>query len=580
MSATQTEQTQSNPMIFVCDTPGGSVRFENTSDTIFANLFLPLNDPDDPDRSDSPNDFSSIPWQFCDRLLRALRDPRFKPMDITFRDCSDMFRCVGDRRHDAWSEVEARPTCNASFPLVVLDGVLECMKAEMLSMVSRMPIEERYFKKLGHWIFQSGEEEDLQNMMLVHSSWHASVKRLVGYGVVSSARSLLKHVQNPTFDIEESESGGSMPSPQSIGQYVHFLGAFCSRIPNTRLAHLSLPEFSGLELSTIGNVLLSLVSLEDLAIEVGTRKRIFSSQATRAIAAIAEILHPALRSIRLYAKTFECDDPSNLLQPLNSLPKLQSVQLIYPDTPGTYASLPSIALSNALWSRDTCQRGSQFALSDVQIDCTSESSWADSTEFTERNMGAWLFAILRVANVVRFRIGVNCLVRRFDRSQRSQHNYTADPDLFAQMIGHWLKECSSARTLIFQGLPWARMEVFEYLQLYPCMLANVEELVVELSPLPLPITPSSHQWSCATDEDKELARETFSRDEIGLSRTVRSGLFPGLRALKAIIPREGMEVYISGFEDPTKQVEDFSTFMPICKQKCAESSVKFRVEIA
>ncbi|KLO17889.1 hypothetical protein SCHPADRAFT_886696 [Schizopora paradoxa] len=592
MSNGQAAQNPLNQPDIPFEELGGPASFENPSDTIFASLFLPAlafpNDPPD-------YDLESIPWQFCDRLLAVLRNPRFKPLEITFENCGEMFQRIGRRRKEKWSTVEARPNCNSHFPMVILDGVLECLKDEMISMVSRFPIERRYFRnRLGR-----GEgappvvpewRKTLEIMMLVHSSWHAGVKRLLGYSIVSPRGPTPTTLQNPSFggwtrelclsyhyDMDDDDRG-PLPLPLAPDKsHGYFLNILCARVPNIRLVHLHLLHFTEPGLSIIFGALSSLALLEELNLEA--EDGLLPLQAP--IAAISKARHPNLRVLRLYADFFRCNDLSALIRSLESLELLHSIQFLYPDSIGVESPYLTIGVCSVLWSRNPSNVGSPFVLRDLEIDYAGErleaelnQSWDDGT-----------VKILQSADLVRFRMIGPQRRLRVEVPVEEDWDFPNEPILLSKIahdISPWLERCTSARTVVFQEFPGTRMKILDEIQqLSGAALANVETLAVELSYLPDP--PRSDTWDCATEMEKDAARDQFSFSDAKLSGVVSGSLFPGLRVLRVTLPSHCLEYFVPRFEDVRERgelgSEDRHMLLPHCNQRCTEKSVAFHVEI-
>ncbi|KLO17875.1 hypothetical protein SCHPADRAFT_900246 [Schizopora paradoxa] len=565
------EQHPFNPNDITFNQPGGPVRFDNPSDTIFASIFLPVSSYANED---------GVPWQFCDRILSAIRRPQFNPKDITFKDCGDMFRCVGRRRHDMWSSIEARPTSDSSFPLVILDGVLEWIKAQRLSISARSRVEERHFQNVLRRE-SDGWKQCLQNMMLVHSSWHASVKRFLGYKLVSSRGPAPNRLQNPVFgrwtkeaylsfhydDVDsdyDSEDEDYEPNPPIMypvapsKRHGYFLSTLCSLIPNTRLVHLSLPEISVAALATVCNALSTLPLLEELIFEAGNQTRELPLQ--RTFDAVANTHLPTLHVLRLYTQTLDCDNPSDVMPSLDSLEKLHSVQILYPAAISTRSNYLDSRVSSALWAREPSERRFLLAPIELQVDCCffEYKRCHDGMQYMGENDAA-----LRDAKLVRlhFRFPDGPDGCNFGNSPESLVlDLTVAPDRLAHTIAPWLELCTAARTLVFHKFPWTKTEIFKHLHVWSI---DFEEFVIEFDSLPWP--PDSKSWDVATDEEKDRAKQMFSLDDIGLSQVVGTGLFPSLQILKVVVPGQVLKLNGSGL-------------FPHCKQKCAESSIRIEVK--
>ncbi len=150
----------------IWDAPGGPIQVDfanNPSDALFARLFVNKSE------SESSGDSQCIPWKYCDLVLSVIRDPHFSSRDVTFKDCGDMFRCIGRRRQEGWSVVEARPKQNISFPQVVLEGVLDCIKTGMEKSKDILRADRWKYPDASWTGWLEGWRDTLQNVALVHS---------------------------------------------------------------------------------------------------------------------------------------------------------------------------------------------------------------------------------------------------------------------------------------------------------------------------------------------------------------------------------------------------------------------------
>ncbi|KLO17877.1 hypothetical protein SCHPADRAFT_994036 [Schizopora paradoxa] len=558
---------------------GGPVHFENTSDTIFASLFLPVSFDD--------NYLNSVPWQFCDRILSAIQSPHFNSKEVTFKSFGDMMCSVGARKHDTWSVVEGRPTCNASFPTVILDRVLDCLKAGMPSPT---------FSEEDGDTDDDEEEEDgdgeykwtktLKNMMLVHSSWHASVKRLLGYALVSSRGPTPTAIQNPIygewtremhlrFDVD-GEDYIDKCTFASTEPKIYFMNSLCARFSNVRLVNICLTESHGIVLASIRKALLDLVSLEEIIVQ-----ELFDSDelpVQRVLSAISDARHPTLRILRLHAGRFDLD---NFITPISSLANLEmlhTVELLsHP-----LAHYRPIGVSRVLWSRDPSNRGSHFTLSDVSIDCVSESVLNAMPYPSHYEPNEGITQLLRSANPISFRF-----VPREEEALDSMPSSraTAAPRSISGLLGPWMAHCSSAHKVVFHELPWSHTKIFRPLHERFRALASIKELIIEVAPL----STSSKSTSSKNKEELILARSQFTVAEAmlsaNLSQAIGAGAFPGLLALKVTFPESFLENYVPKFDSNDVRggegwgMEERRMLLPHCKQKCVERSVAFHVEI-
>ncbi|KLO17888.1 hypothetical protein SCHPADRAFT_146021 [Schizopora paradoxa] len=588
-----------NPEDVTLGKAGGPVRFENQSDTIFASLFLPVSESENDSENDSHYycdclnyNSESIPWQFCDRILRVIRNPQFNSKDVTFKDCGDMFGAIGRRRDHMWSLVEARPTCDSpsSLPLVILVGVLDYLKIEIISRIFQVPIESRYLDNRLRVEDNAGVlewKQTLRNMMLVHSSWHARVKRLLGYSIISTQGLTPAFVQNPLygewtrelclksqFDLESSDFDSDSTSIAFFPDapiLPRGFSSICAYISNIRVVHLCLRELPN-RLASVCDVLSRLTSLEELTLEDFNGEIPFET----IFATISKARLSTLRVLRFYANRYKYDDSSIHIRFLESLEMLHSVQLIYPDPLRERYEPPNIGACSVLWSRNTLQRGSSFMLSELLIHCAAESEVPVASRYYSRDP-QWE-KMFDTAKLVEFQV-----VGPQKGDWLNILSEFAEPSTIAHSIGPWLGRCSSSRTLVFRGFLWMRIMMFEQVIDY-CpngVLANVEELIIEITSLPLPVTTTL--WEHASDMEKEVAKAKFSANDEKLSQVVGAGLFPGMRILKVIFPEEELGYYVERFEDARKRgdlgLEERRMLLPHCKQRCSERSISLFVEI-
>lgn len=482
MGIDQTEQMQSNPtdLPFRFDTPGGPVRFENASDTIFASLFLPAFDLQrgtlrqteyemETCPAPDPIDFDSesIPWQFCDRILKTLRNPNFNPREITFENCGDMFRRVGEKRQDKWTVAEARPTCS-TFPMVVLDEVLDALEAEALHNSRRGDIA---------WM------KTIKNMMFVHSSWHASVKRLLGHTLFSTSGPAPATLQNPIFGgwtkvlyLKYESVSDYFFSNLSIAPsrpHGYFLNTLFARISNIRVVYLCLEETSDIALASACQSLSSLASLEELTLEA----RYGSLPVQITLAVISKTLHPTLKVIFLRQGSIGLEDLSISIRSLELLKSLHSVHLHH----GRYTFRQDIGISDVSWSRYPSISGSPFTTSELQIEC--DVDFAENVQYSLPETSEGVIQVLQSTKLAAFEFREEFYeLERFGR----QEIPIPPSSKICELITPWLAQCSSARTLTFRQFPWTQIKTFELIQEQLGAQTRIEELVIEATHLPLP----------------------------------------------------------------------------------------------
>ncbi|KLO17873.1 hypothetical protein SCHPADRAFT_994033 [Schizopora paradoxa] len=601
------EQLESIPPHFNIDEPGGPVYFENPSDTIFAGLFLPVLTPTasgyrSMNALDTDSENSSIPWQFCDRILSAIRDPQFNPKKISFRDCGDMFRAVGRRRHDKWLAVEARPTCNAAFPMAILDGVLDIFREEV---AMQAHIERKHF--FGHirvWTTGRDYEWDttkatLQTMMLVHSSWHAAAKRLVGYRIASSQGPAPSFLQNPLFGRwtreiflsyhDESDEGFEASNRITSRTYTiepgnrngYFLSTLCTCVPNIRLVHLYLADFSDTGLEFLCKAISSLIRLEELRMEVPRMCRKFSLRAI--VTAISKRRFPSLRNLRFNTAffNFDRDKPCILLCHLECLEMLHSIQFFNTHRTGLGdVHLMMNGIRSLTWSRNPSNRADPFALNDVQIDSIAEYDLWD-TNYRGRRIEDGMIEVFQTAKLVRIHVEN----KTHDLGDNSLSAPISTPSDFTHLMAPWLVNCSSAHTLVIRGIPWTRMNIFREFREILSAPASIKKLIIEVISLPKP--HPFRTWDDATEEEEEEAMTQFSGNDAELSQMVVVDFFPGLRALDVIFPGTRLVHFVGDLncEDAEEidfgdlGVEERRMLLPRCNEACFQKSVEFNVDI-
>ncbi|KLO17887.1 hypothetical protein SCHPADRAFT_146010 [Schizopora paradoxa] len=595
MAIDQAEQMEYNPadLPFKLDTPGGPVRFENASDTIFASLFLPAfnlqrgtlprTELEMEMNPVKPIDFDSksVPWQFCDRILSTLRDPNFNPGEITFESCGDMFCRVGEKRQDMWSVVEGRPTCS-TFPMVILDEVLDVLAKEIDIVYI---FQNRRYEGLS-WI------NTLQNMTLVHSSWHASVKRLLGHTVYSSSGPAPTILQNPIFggwtrdlhltynsDPDNLFSNLSVAPNQPHG---YFLNTLIARLTNIRVVHLCLEKTSDTALAPVCHALLSLGSLEEVTLEA----RYGTLSIPTTLTAISKASYPTLRVLCLQFGSIQHEDLSVAIRSLDHLKSLRAVLLQYIK----YEFKRHMGTSNLSWSRDPSLSGSSFTMNDLRINCDVGSGINARYMYSLPETSEGAIQLLQHAKLIAFKFIEE--VHEMERFGRREIRVPPSNKI-SEIITPWLAQCSSARTLVFQKFPWTQVKTFELIQeqLGALPLIRIEELVIEATHLPLP--PS--YFTCFRDVNsdaaariegmKQQAQTQFPLSDAELARMIGAGLFPGLRSLKVIFLEHWLEMCVERFRSEGARergrwgAEERRTLLPHCRRRCSERSIDLHVEI-
>ncbi|KLO17878.1 hypothetical protein SCHPADRAFT_886687 [Schizopora paradoxa] len=431
--------------------------------------------------------------------------------------------------------VEARPTCNASLALVILDCVLDHLRAEISSPTSLSP--DDYFAQRGSGM--EWWEETVQNMMLVHSSWRASVKRLLGHTAKSLYGPSPLTLQNPIWGrwtkelrLSFCENSFSVAVNEPLS---YFLAALCTRIPNVRLVDMNLIEVSASALSNTCQAVSTLEHLEELTLKGAYGYIEFPLQPV--YHAISEARHPNLQILRLHANIFDFGKAFGLMQSLATLERLHSVQLLwYP-----LESSQPIGTSRLLWSRDPSNHGSPFKLIDLRIDCVSEQALNAMSYIQVEEMDEELVKILQSTQVVRLRF----VARKPRHSDNGPSSRDAVPERTSRMIAHRLVHCSTARTLVLHDLLWTQMSTFARIHKEVGPLVRIENLVIEAASalFPSPSDPSNYSET----KGEEFAKTQFPLSDAELSEMVGAGLFPGLLTLKVIFRERWLEICVPRF---------------------------------
>ncbi|KLO17881.1 hypothetical protein SCHPADRAFT_886690 [Schizopora paradoxa] len=503
--------------------PGGPVRFDNPSDTIFASLFLPFSSESDEDC------LGSVPWQFCDRILAAIRSPQFDSKEVSFKNWVDMFSSVGNRRRDKWS---------------TLENITDC-----------------------HWT----KRNTLQTMVLVHSSWHARAKRALGYSLVSYFDPIQTTLQNPIFGVWTKELHLSFDqydddkfdrwSLTPSLSHVYLTKIFCARVPNIRLASIRLKEASTNFLTTICEVLTHLDSLEELHLEPGQECNQFPVDSL--IAAILGVRYPTLRVLEFHDPDIDIDYLTSQIDSLAPLQKLHSVRLVW----RVFNICPKIQLSRASWSRDVAQRGSHFSIKDITIDFILDLASTDMHTVHVQEFNTALIRLLQSTELVRFQFFRPPSVLYLNANASSQ---TAGS--ISSLVGPWLALCSSAHTVLFIDFAWKRLKMFGQIYEEIGALSGIEELVIEAE--------SPNYLHGPSEDDVILAKTQFPLNDEELSRVIGAMLFPGLRVLKVTFQKRWLEISVEGYKlGDMDEHEERRMLLPHCRQKCIERSVTFSVDI-
>jgi len=543
--------------------------YENPSNALFASLFLPL-----PSRFATPTDpdVVTIPWKFCSE------------------DCGHMFNSFALRRQNAWSAVDARPGDSATFPQVVLNCVLDFIKVEVkIAMNARRwgildpeyagrPWIETRNKPVREW------RGALQNMMLVHSSWHASARHALGYAVFSGRGATPNLVQTPLFgqwtkELHLTYDRHDLTLPTAPNQpYAHLLKSLCARIQNTRLASLSFIAFEKLptaSLTIICNTISSLAALEELVFEANGIPIIPLLE--ELAAALSKTRHPTLQILRFthyFRQDHRLESVSlpDLLSPLTSLPKLRLVHL-YEDSSGYYKITNTVI--GASWSRTPSfklARGSVFALDELRIHVPSEDVlWVsdDDSEIVVQNTG--VNEMLRAARQVEF--------HQSGRVPLPEDPLVVIPSAAANVVAPVLEQCTSARKLVFRNFPWSCLKIFEQLRAQVGVLEGVEELIIITA---VPYYPMSSESPTAGQKEKDLAVAQLALNDAQLSQALALGLAPGLRALKVLFSERCFKYFIDDSQylcdcEGISFGKHYEHVLPHCRQTCFQRGIHFYV---
>ncbi len=198
-----------------------------------------------------------------------------------------------------------------------------------------------------------------------------------------------------------------------------------------------------------------------------------------------------------------------------------------------------------------------FTLDNLRIDCPRKSSGTTGDVIVQNRD---VHEMLRSgARRVEFRV----LEREFRLD---------DPIAMGNMLAPMLALCTSARELVFNGLLWTRMKIFEQVQAQG-VPKTVEELTIRITTLPL-------QRGWFNEPIRKViapAMEQFSLNDDTLSQALILGLAPGLRVLKVLFLEEGevnefFKNYLLGHEGR------LHLLLPRCRQICSERDIKFTVD--
>jgi len=168
------------------------------------------------------------------------------------------------------------------------------------------------------------------------------------------------------------------------------------------------------------------------------------------------------------------------------------------------------------------------------------------------------------------------------RNHQLEDSSVAVPSTIANIVAPILGTSSSARRLVFRGIPWTRMKLFEQLQMQ--MPGSVEEVTI-VTYLPRCFEFEYIRRASTLVEDHH-AETQFALNDVQLSETLALGLAPGLRVLKLRID-EGDEGWLqqSFFDNyicdcESKPLEKhYEHVFPHCRQVCIERGIEFYVYI-
>lgn len=556
---------------------GGPLDFDNISDSLVARLFI----------NDSPD--ACIPWKYCELILSTINDIRFNSKDVTFKNGGDMFSRMGQHRSEAWSVVEARSK-KTTIPQVALEGVFNIMEMEM-----QHGVDIELGKSRGHSLDPSDVRTTLRGvwrdtlwrMALVHSSWLAYARRLLGYRVVSKGPAP-NALRSPLFGAWTKELylsygslsvGKSSIAPNQPQSY--FLKAFCARIPNVRLVSLSLPSVSKHTngfITTLCEALSVLTVLEDLTLH--SENFFFPSRGrrthdiTRLIDALSKTRHPSLRCLHFNLRYLR-DSPKIIRQhdlpsPLASLPKLCSVCFSFQDC----SNVGPPVVSGVSWLRAVFESEFAFSVDELRFDCPFTSNEeivgggntdVENTEVQE---------MLRVARRVEFRM-----------DSPNPKDVLLKEDTPANLVATMaaiLNRCTSARKLVFSGLLWTRISILGQLRAQLDAPKSVEDIVI-ITHLPDP-PRDPYVWKYhPTAADEQTARLQISVNDGELSKALALGIAPGLRRLKVYFAKRWLSQTF--FDEHGKSNDcresnsagEYYRFLLSCRVRCIEMDIQFYV---
>lgn len=222
----------------VDDELGTHLNFDNSSDALFARLFLkrgPLSWP--------------LSWTFFDTILSTLRDPAFDVKQITFKDCADFHTRIAKIRESSLSSITQRESkVSSPIPYVVLEGVFQVLGDDLRAFVDTVRSENNGHITIGilknSRLFSEefkSRQATLAICARVHSSWLERARHQLGSCHISTPSLLPRSLRNPwlggwTRDLHISycNVGPDPRTPQSHA----LLRALLARLPNVQ--HLSL----------------------------------------------------------------------------------------------------------------------------------------------------------------------------------------------------------------------------------------------------------------------------------------------------------------------------------------------------
>ncbi len=178
------------------------------------------------------------------------------------QDCGDLLLCAKRRKVEIRASSQSKEEdLKMGLPLVVLLGIFDSLKVEMQQALD-IDFWNTFDPFAAHGLDRFSQttgfqewRETLRSMALVHSSWQAHARRLLGHNIVGNRGLTRALVRSPIFGGWTRELYASFVDPISTDRPQDcLLPDLCGRIPNVRLVSFSLPE-DGVQLDSLTAVI-------------------------------------------------------------------------------------------------------------------------------------------------------------------------------------------------------------------------------------------------------------------------------------------------------------------------------------